>query len=303
MHPAARFLVGLLLYLLIAGTVSNFGQSLGDIARQERERRASEPSHSKHVYTNEDLLRPKILQPQEPSRVEPSGRVPRDESVIAGKPVSEPARTASTNEIQDSPKVQLPARQEIRKKVRAHVHFASTARPLPVSAPLSIRPKTHFHKVSRSAKVQMARKRRVRHSSPRLKPAPTYMNASVKLQKVSLVSAPAAAPKAISSKQIKMDLPRSHASDTQSKALHVRVRKGDSLWNVAHVRLGSGRAWKCIAIANPQIPVVDVIYPGQVLTIPAGCLKARNNREIPSRASNPSLISLLLDFLSSVWSA
>jgi len=48
---------------------ASYGQSLGDIARQERERRKQEPHQTVHVYTNEDLTREQILIPEDRERV------------------------------------------------------------------------------------------------------------------------------------------------------------------------------------------------------------------------------------------
>ena len=51
----------------------------------------------------------------------------------------------------------------------------------------------------------------------------------------------------------------------------LRVQSGDSMWKLAQNHLGSGPAWNCIAQANPQIQDANVIYPGEVLNIPAAC--------------------------------
>jgi nucleoid-associated protein YgaU len=48
---------------------TSYGQSLGDIARQEQERRKQEPRPSTYVYTNEDLKREQILVPEDRERV------------------------------------------------------------------------------------------------------------------------------------------------------------------------------------------------------------------------------------------
>lgn len=61
------------------------------------------------------------------------------------------------------------------------------------------------------------------------------------------------------------------AASTSQVAKTVRVQKGDTLWRLASVELGSGLAWECLAEANPRLQNVDLIYPGQVLTIPARC--------------------------------
>lgn len=48
---------------------ATYGQSLGDVARQERERRKQETHQAAHVYTNEDLTREQILIPEDRERV------------------------------------------------------------------------------------------------------------------------------------------------------------------------------------------------------------------------------------------
>ena len=46
------------------------------------------------------------------------------------------------------------------------------------------------------------------------------------------------------------------------------VVKGDCLWNIAKQFYGSGAEYKRLAAANPSIKNPNLIYPGQVLTIP-----------------------------------
>jgi nucleoid-associated protein YgaU len=54
----------------------------------------------------------------------------------------------------------------------------------------------------------------------------------------------------------------------------VRVEGGDSLWSLSQEHLGDGRAWSCVAQANPGLHNANLIFPGQVLTIPGGCAGA-----------------------------
>ena len=56
-----RLMGGLLVLVLLAGVEQSFSQSLGEIARRNRERRESQP-RSTRVFTNEDLTRPHILE-------------------------------------------------------------------------------------------------------------------------------------------------------------------------------------------------------------------------------------------------
>jgi nucleoid-associated protein YgaU len=50
----------------------------------------------------------------------------------------------------------------------------------------------------------------------------------------------------------------------------VKVRRGDSLWRIARRHLGKGKKWAKFYAANKEkIDNPDLIYPGQVLIIPA----------------------------------
>src|SRR5579862_6404378 len=67
-RPRFSWVPGLLV-LFFASTA--YSQSLGDLARQERERKTNEPKRATHVYTNEDLAKPQILVPEDQARVQP----------------------------------------------------------------------------------------------------------------------------------------------------------------------------------------------------------------------------------------
>ncbi len=51
----------------------------------------------------------------------------------------------------------------------------------------------------------------------------------------------------------------------------ITVRKGDSLWKIAKLQLGSGGFWGCIAKANRTIRDANRIYAGQTLNLPSTC--------------------------------
>jgi LysM repeat protein len=59
--------------------------------------------------------------------------------------------------------------------------------------------------------------------------------------------------------------PNRNASST------IKVRKGDSLWNLAKSNLGRSSHWPCLAAANPSIADPGRIYEGQYLLLPASC--------------------------------
>jgi LysM repeat protein len=51
----------------------------------------------------------------------------------------------------------------------------------------------------------------------------------------------------------------------------IKVRKGDTLWNLAKSNLGRSSAWTCLAAANPSISDPNRIYEGQNLILPRAC--------------------------------
>ena len=80
--------------------------------------------------------------------------------------------------------------------------------------------------------------------------------------------------------------------DSQTGAASTKtytVQAGDCLWTLAEKYYGNGTQYKRLAAANPAITNPDLIYPGQVLTIPpAGGLPAAN-ADSPSAALAASL--------------
>ena len=62
------------------------------------------------------------------------------------------------------------------------------------------------------------------------------------------------------------------ARDSQTGAAAAKtctVQAGDCLWSLAEKYYGDGSQYKKLAAANPEITNPNLIYPGQVLTIPA----------------------------------
>ena len=91
------------------------------------------------------------------------------------------------------------------------------------------------------------------------------------------------------------------ARDSQTGAASTKtytVQSGDCLWNLAEKYYGDGTQYKKLAAANPEITNPNLIYPGQVLTIPpADDLPAAN----PDSAS--TALSDQLQWTGSGWTA
>ncbi len=68
--------------------------------------------------------------------------------------------------------------------------------------------------------------------------------------------------------------PASARSATNATVATIKVRKGDTLWNLAKANLGRSSAWPCLAAANPSLSDPNRIYEGQSLIMPAACSSA-----------------------------
>jgi LysM repeat protein len=69
-------------------------------------------------------------------------------------------------------------------------------------------------------------------------------------------------------------IPASTRIASNSDASTIKVRKGDTLWNLAKSNLGSSSAWPCLAAANSSISDPNRIYEGQNLILPSACSSA-----------------------------
>ena len=111
--PWSSWSFGLLALLLAAPA---YCQSLGDIARQERERKRDQPSHVTHVYDNDDLARPHILLPEDQERVQ-----------AAKKKSTSTADEAPVEAVDTAPKINVPAPIQVPRDS----HALKTALPEP----------------------------------------------------------------------------------------------------------------------------------------------------------------------------
>ena len=77
----------------------------------------------------------------------------------------------------------------------------------------------------------------------------------------------------------------------------VLVERGDSLWKLTQGHFGNGKAWNCVAQANPELQNADLIFVGQILTIPESCWSPPLARErhpaVPSESLPSSTAQLL----------
>jgi len=279
---ARAFSFGLIALVLSAPAYS---QSLGEIARQEQERRRDRPSPPTHVYDNDDLARPHILLPEDKERFQ------------AAMKKTEPAKVEPPVEtVENKPKLESPVQPQVPRGPETR----STALANPISHPLpqKLRPETS---ISKDAAISGAT---APHPSP---PSPTRTiraqnenstqairawgvsrNASIRIQAGDTLWK-------IASKYLRggkdwmllaaynpqvrdpMRLPVGMSVLLPEEALRFRppkeifVQRGDSLWKLARLYIGDSGAWSCLGRANQKIKGAGLIYAAQSLTIPEAC--------------------------------
>lgn len=245
--------IALLAVCLSAATSWCVAQSLGDLARQERERRAQQTRHTP-VITNEDLKRDRIL-PAVP--VVPA---PATSSLPVAPPAVIPAApNVPLWHVAEQPGFSLGdyARDlRVAKQQRQAEQNAKSVAPKPEvdrGASALVR------SVTRSAHADIhpvTRREPAKLVVPRS--APAAVKARVVLPKPEAVRLPHRAH------------PRTQIRRTQEPDPSVVVvERGDSLWRIAEDLFGDGRLWTALWHANPNVSNPNRIFVGQTLRVPA----------------------------------
>lgn len=271
-----RLIGGLLVSLFFFGTVSSSAQSLGELARQERERRQSKSKCARRVYTNDDLARPQILDQQTRSCYEAARRV-RPAPYIA------PPIVAGLEETRLPPVPFGALGRQLREERAAQVKQEVVKIALPPQRPpraaateqRAAGVAARLRPAHRLASPQGTERRvptttrliRVQRGDTLWKLAQQHLGSGFRWNELAATNPQITNPDLIFVGQ-EIRLP---PADTSKPMKQFHVQAGDTLWQVAKAEFGNGLAWPCIAQANPQLPNADLIYPGQMLTIPADC--------------------------------
>jgi LysM repeat protein len=269
-------------------------QDVAEAARQERERK--EAKKTKHVYTDEDLRRAKILTPddeasveakrsQQPAPTEEQAQAPVDtDAALAQLPLGDIARLYRNAKqaaqapdpfhlpfaepIFAIPIISVPKLEPPRPSYSpahpspAPVHRAPVVAPTipsPSAAPLRrIDPFTR--RFAAPAPPSVAR---IAPSAPRPK-APVSVAPSAQPPTAALAIAPSA-PKSNPAASI---APPVTVDKTASPLHTIIVQPGDSLWKLAQQNLGRGSRWQELLAANPSVDP-NRLEPGSTIVLPA----------------------------------
>jgi len=296
---ALRVFPALFFSAFLLGLTSGSAQSLGDVARQERDRLSNKSDKSTRVFTNEDLARPTILEEheQEDSDAQTGTAFPPATPAPAPVSASEPAVK----------KMVVPAWPEgtplgdVARYYRQLKELRSEPGETPIlaqdspirSAPVQDSPVRRQNQNPFSPDQPAQKPKRivavpepaVRDNAPapsvvRVSPgdslwklASRYLGDGNQWTEIASANPEIADPNLIRvGQQIRLpgSLPGENTA-VAAAANQVRVQPGDSLWKLAEAQWGDGLAWSCIAESNPQVRDSSKIYPGQTLALPASC--------------------------------
>lgn len=293
---ALRLIPALLCFIFIVALTEGSAQSLGELARQERERIKARRQAPARVFTNEDLARPKILDGSErgsiarepvpssnplggadsPAIIPPAGWVvpiwPE------GTPLGDIARYYKQRKQQQDAAGQTPVVAAATSPVPApEPQLAAPQRSEPRLAPAQPSQKPRNVIVAVKAELEQglpaASTILVSPGDSLWKLAERYLGNGNQWREIAAANPEIADPNRIFAGQ-QLRLPGNGGGPGTAESRLVRVQAGDSLWKIAKAQWGIGQAWSCIAEANPQIEDFSRIYPGQTLTLPTSCSPA-----------------------------
>lgn len=242
------------------GTAASRAQDLGETARKERSRKESHPKRSKHVYTEKDLARPKILTPEDRERYEAARKdaAPIDAQNAPSTPNNpSQAPQASLGEIARQYRQQkqaLRAQEAARQKYPMSGSSPALASPVvPELAP--VRPPAP--KLNRRSRDPFLPALPVPHLEKPLPPRPRSVQPATPPAWL-VPRSPEPSPRAL------LPSPRIVISPSQE----VLVRRGDSLWRVAQQNLGKGSRWTELLAVNPWISDPNHLAIGSRIAVP-----------------------------------
>lgn len=270
-HRWLAWISGSLLWLACFGVTPSLAQDLGEIARQQRAQKQSQPHRTTHVYTEEELARPKILTPEDRARfaaAQDNGAVPKDAQIAAVPPAEPQTPEVSLGEIARRYRLQKQARNS-----RFGLPPAVTE-PTVLATPSFARPPTMPAPVAKTtpaippAEPGTMTKVWVRRGDSLWKLAKQYLGRGSDWPRL-VVANPELSPSTPIRAGDWIRLPQRPSSVGSRR--EYRVKPGDSLWKLARAAFGSGQAWSCIHRVNPQVRDPNLIHIGQRLLVPDYC--------------------------------
>jgi len=287
LHSRGGLKSGVLVSLILGCAAASFAQDLGEIARQERERRKEQPARSTYVYTNDDLQRQHILVPEDQARVLAARGDASNPAVQVAQAPASPAPLAAAGSPAAVATAAAPVSAPVAARAAALISH-STFSPSAVMVQPKMSPLEAIRRLVQEASVQERRPAAThRHAPPAIAYSPFGVRMSPAAQ--SKLARRETATNPVS--RTAFVRARRHLAKLEPVDLGVAdvvtVERGDSLWALARRYLGSGRRWRELAALNSQILNPNVLHVGEWICLPSGEIQTAHQKISP-RARAPA---------------
>jgi nucleoid-associated protein YgaU len=270
--------------IFLVSTNLTHAQDVAEAARQEQARKTAQKNSPKHVYTEEDLKKQKILTAEDEAKVagkKQQEQAPVEQSLQNSQPVEQKSQTESLGEIARRYRAEKAARAAEEAVKENYTPFPielpreTNAEPRASIAPIVvIRPEERHTEQPNPTqpvvpnKVPGGNDARARLSP--FQPRPVVLDPrAVRVKSVPAVPVASVAP------QVGADLRT------------VQVRPGESWWKLAAEYMGSGGRWTELRALNPDADRrPDLLRVGTTVLVPEGKTVQVNSSEPESRKSS-----------------
>lgn len=282
--------------IFLVSTNLTHAQDVAEAARQEQARKAAHKNSPKHVYTEEDLKKQKILAAKDEAKVagkKQQEQAPVEQSLQNSQPVEQENQTESLGEIARRYRAEKAARAAEEAVKKNYTPFPielpreTNAEPKASIAPLvAVRPEQrHVERPNPSQpvapnKVPDGNDARARFSP--FQPRPVVVDPrAVGVNPVPAVPVVSVAPRRFVPEGGRVD------SQVGSDLRAVQVRRGESWWKLAAEYIGSGRRWTELRALNPDAAGrPDLLRVGTTVLVPEGKTVQVNSSEPVSRKTS-----------------
>jgi len=293
LHSRGGLKSGVLVSLILGCAAASFAQDLGEIARQERERRKEQPARSTYVYTNDDLQRQHILVPEDEARVIAARNGASNPAVQVAQAPVPPAPLAAAASLAPAATSAAPSAAPVAARAAAPIsHSTFSASTVMVQPKLS--PLEAIRRLVQEASVQerpaiATHRRAIAYIPFGMRPVPAAQTKPMRRETATSPVSRAAFVR-----------PRRPLAGPQPVDLGVAdvvtVERGDSLWALARRYLGSGRRWRELAALNSQVLNPNVLHVGEWICLPSGNIQSAHENISP-RARAPAATAQASDLV------
>ncbi|OLD83445.1 MAG: hypothetical protein AUF67_00945 [Acidobacteria bacterium 13_1_20CM_58_21] len=262
-------LTGLLIFsCVMIGVAPCSAQDVAAAARQQRTQKESEQKKSKHVYTEQDLRRARILTPEDRAQLEARKNQ-------AAPPLAEKSQEADAQSLPpDAPLGDVARRfrrqkesQRLQQSAEFHLPFSDAVLASPKPPVMPLRPPVSTPAAPKFVPYQPPVKR-----SPFERP------------KVFMPASPRTWPSRPPGNRVAPREPAAPIAPAGPAGWHVvTVKPGDSLWKLAQQNLGKGPRWRDLLALNPRIVDANHIAAGSQIYLPAAVSSVRTTSRIMVR--------------------